>query len=108
MSGASEGYIRVWSRHKHVESRSGMPSLLAIVDVLPPAAMPMFQKMGPISSMTWMMNFLVDEPQTDDGWWHIETKLTAALNGYSSQVMRFWNTEGTLVAEGMQSVAMFV
>jgi acyl-CoA thioesterase len=63
--------------------------------------------MGPVSSVNWMINFL-GEPETEDGWWHIETKETATANGYSSQIMRFWNASGDLVAEGMQSVAIFV
>lgn len=108
MSGAKEGYIRTWSRHKDPASREGMASLLTLGDVLPPAAMPMLKKMGPVSSVNWMFNVLVDDPQTDDGWWHVETKLTAASGGYSSQVMRYWNTDGVLVAEGMQAVAIFV
>lgn len=107
VSGADKGYIRVWSRHKAENSREGMASLLTIGDVLPPAAMPTLTEFGPISSMNWHMNVL-RPAETSDGWWHIETCQTAAQDGYSSQVMRFWNTDGDLVAEGMQSVAIFV
>lgn len=108
MSSAKEGYIRVWSRHTDVDSRDGLASFLTLSDVLPPAALPMFNKMGPVSSVNFMLNILVDNPKTQDGWWHAETKLTSAQGGYASQVMRFWNTDGVLVAEGMQSVAIFV
>jgi len=108
MSGSKEGYIRVWSRHQDENSREGMACLLTLADVLPPAAMPLFTKMGPVSSVNFLLNFLVDDPSTEDGWWHVETRLTAARGGYSSQVMRFWNTEGVLVAEGMQCVAIFL
>ena len=108
VSGASEGYIRTWSRHKDTASRKGIASLLCISDVLPPAAMPMLKKMGPVSSVNFTLNILVDDPQTDDGWWQIETRQSAAQGGYSSQIMRIWNTNGVLVAEGMQCVAIFV
>lgn len=108
MSGAEEGYIRTWSRHIDAPSRDGVGSFVTLTDVLPPAALPMFKKMGPVSSVNFMLNILVDNPITKDGWWHVETKLTAAQGGYASQVMRFWNTDGVLVAEGMQSVAIFV
>lgn len=108
MSGAEEGYARTWSRHMDEASRDGLDSLVTIGDVLPPAALPMFKKMGPVSSVNWMFNVLVDEPLTREGWWHIETKLTAASGGYASQVMRYWNSDGVLVAEGMQAVAIFV
>ncbi len=108
MSGAKEGYIRTWSRHSQEDSRNGIASLLCLGDVLPPAALPMFRHMGAISSMSWMFNVLTDDLTTDDGWWQIETKLTAGQEGYSSQVMRIWNTRGDLVVEGMQNVTMFM
>lgn len=108
MSGAKEGYIRTWSRHHDEASRDSMTSFVTLGDVLPPAALPMFTKMGPVSSVNWMLNILVDDPVTTDGWWHVETTLTAASGGYASQVMRYWNTDGVLVAEGMQAVAIFV
>jgi acyl-CoA thioesterase len=102
-----EGYIRTWSRHKDPASREGVESLLCIGDVLPPAAMPLMRSFAPVSSMSWMFNLLTDDPQTRDGWWHVEARLTAAQGGYSSQVMRIWNTDGELAVEGMQSIAIF-
>ena len=108
MSGADKGYIRTWSRHADPASREGIASLLTLGDVLPPSASPLFKQMGAISSINWIFTVLTDEPKTKDGWWHVETDLTAAAGGYSSQVMRIWNTEGQLVAEGMQCVAIFM
>jgi acyl-CoA thioesterase len=108
MSGADEGYIRTWSRHADPASRDGVASLLTLGDVLPPSASPLFKQLGPVSSINWIFTVLTDNPVTEDGWWHVETRLTAAIGGYSSQVMRIWNTEGRLVAEGMQCVAIFM
>lgn len=102
-----EGYIRTWSRHKDPASREGTAALLCLADVLPPAAMPLLRKFAPVSSMSWIFNLLTDNPRTEDGWWHVEARLTAARGGYSSQVMRIWNTDGELVVEGMQSIAIF-
>ncbi len=107
-SGASRGYVRVWARHKDPAARSGIVPLLCIADILPPAAFPMLSTIGPNSSMTWICNFPGGEQPTEDGWFMIETSLTTAQAGYSSQVMRAWTTEGTLVVEGMQSVIIFV
>lgn len=107
LSGSDEGYIRAWSRHKDVMSRQGEASFLALADVLPPAAMPMFKKIGPVSSVNWMLN-IINEPITQDGWYQIESRQAAANNGYSSQGMRFWNRDGTLIADGMQCVAIFI
>lgn len=108
MSGAEQGYIRTWSRHGDAASRGGIASLLTLGDVLPPSAAPLFKQLGAISSVNWIFTVLTDTPTTHEGWWHVETKLTAAAGGYSSQVMRIWNTEGELVAEGMQCVAIFM
>lgn len=108
MSGANEGYIRAWSRHKNAASRTGTASFVTLSDVLPPAAMPMFTKMGPVSSMTFLLNILDDTPITKDGWWQVETRQTAARGGYSTQVMRFFDYDGRLVAEGLQSVTIFI
>jgi len=102
-----EGYILTWSRHHDPESRTGISSLLCIADVLPPAAMPLMRSFAPVSSMSWIVNFLTDTPTTSEGWWKIESRLTAAQGGYSSQVMRIWNTDGELVVDGMQSIAIF-
>jgi len=108
VSGADEGYIRAWSRHKDPASREGVTSLLTLSDVLPPAAMPMLTKFGPVSSINFLLNFVTDNPQTKDGWWQVESKMTVAQNGYSSQVMRIFNFDGELVAEGVQLVALFI
>lgn len=108
MSGADKGYIRTWSRHYDAASREGIASLLTLGDVLPPSAAPLFKELGPVSSVNWIFTVLSDDPKTKDGWWQVETKLTAAMGGYSTQVMRIWNMDGELVAEGMQCVAIFM
>ena len=107
VTGADQGYIRVWSRHKDDPLRGGVGSFLTLGDVLPPAALPMFRQFSAVSSMNWQINILDDKLSTDDGWWHIETALTAASDGYSSQVMRYWSRAGKLCAEAVQSVTIF-
>lgn len=107
-SGATRGYLRGWARHRDPASQNGIVSLLCIGDILPPAVFPLFPKLGPNSSITWMFNVMDPEPKTRDGWWHVESEVTAARDGYSSQVMRVWNTDGQLIADGMQSVIVFV
>lgn len=107
-SGATRGYIRGWARHRDPASRDGVVSQLCIGDILPPAVFPLFKRLGPNSSVTWMFNLLEPDATTEDGWWHIESEVTAARDGYSSQVMRMWNAGGDLVADGMQSVIVFV
>jgi acyl-CoA thioesterase len=108
MSGSDRGYIRAWARHRDPASHNGIVPLLCLADILPPAVFPLFKRLGANSSMTWICNFLDDAPHTKDGWWQVETSLTAARDGYSSQVMRMWNSDGQLVVDGMQSVVIFV
>jgi acyl-CoA thioesterase len=107
MEGGTKGYLRMWARHADPASRDGEISLLCLADILPPSTFPIMEKLGPVSSMTWICNFL-REPTTQEGWYMIEAELTAARDGYSSQVMRIWNTDGDLIVDGMQSIAIFV
>ncbi len=107
MARADHGYTRNWARHRDPASRTGSASLLCLADILPPAVYPMMTQMGRNSSMTWICNFLDDDLSTEDGWWHAETDLSGARDGYSSQVMRVWSSDGRLVIDGMQAVAIF-
>lgn len=108
VSGADEGYVHVWSRHKDEASRTGTDTLMTIGDVLPPAAMPLFKRPGAVSSVTWMINILTDDAQTQGGWWRLDSRISTAKDGYSSQSMGIWNTAGEKIAEGMQTVAIFI
>lgn len=108
MMGADRGYIRCWVRLTDKDSRDDPTALLCLADALPPAVFPLFKAMGPNSSVTWICNVLHENPTTEDGWWQIETDLTAGHGGYSSQVMRMWNSRGEIVVDGMQAVAVFV
>lgn len=108
ITGAKRGYMRTWARHLDSASRPGLGSFITIADVMPPAALPMFTQLGPVSSMNWQINILKDICKTDDGWWHIEVDLTASKDGYSSQIMRYWDAAGELFAEATQSVTIFI
>ncbi|ODP36421.1 thioesterase family protein [Sphingomonas turrisvirgatae] len=99
-----------WLRWGRLIERDGLDpeiELMALGDALPPAAFRLFQKMTPLSSLTWQVNVLQPKPMTRDGWWLIQADTDLAQNGYSSQRMRMWDADGTLVAEGMQGVAIF-
>lgn len=102
-----------WMRWGRLRARDGLDpvvELMAIADALPPAAVKLLPKGGgipPISSLTWIVNLLTATPVTTDGWWLLSAKAGYAADGCSSQTMRLWSADGTLVAEGMQSVAIF-
>lgn len=105
---SSNGYMKVWARHRDEYLQQGVLGLLSIADILPPAISPMLSQPASMSSINWMCNVLTDHLETRDGWWVIETKVTAGQGGFSSQVMRVWNSENTLVLDAMQSVAIFI
>lgn len=99
-----------WLRWGRLIDRKGLDpevELMAMGDALPPAAFKLFQKMTPLSSLTWIVNLLVPAATTRDGWWLLEAQTDRARDGYSSQSMRMRNADGVLVAEGMQGVAIF-
>ena len=106
MTGAKEGHLLAWVRHRDPTAHSGETAFVCLGDVLPPAAFPAMTAPVPISSANWTLNIL-REPVTENGWFLIESRQSAARAGYSSQVMRFWNTSGQMVAEGTQCVAVF-
>ena len=108
MSGAKKPDMRVWARMVDPSSRKGVISLLTLGDLLPPAASPLMPQFAPISSVNWTVNSMREDITTREGWWHVETKLSSAEKGYSSQIMRYWNTEGDLVAEAIQFVTIFL
>ncbi len=98
----------IWFRHRDEKARTGLVPLIALADAPPPAAMVVFDKAAPISTMTWSMDILADDPQTRDGWWLIQSKTETAYQGYSTQSMMVWNADGKPVIAHRQNVAIFI
>jgi acyl-CoA thioesterase len=99
-----------WLRWGRLIDRDGLDpevELMAMGDALPPAAFKLFEKMTPLSSLTWIVNILSPRAVTRDGWWLLQAETRTAREGYSSQQMRMWSADGVPVAEGMQGVAIF-
>lgn len=98
-----------WLRWARLRERGidPMVELMAIGDALPPAAFKLFEKMTPLSSLNWQINFLDPAPATRDGWWLLSATADRAQGGYSSQRMTIWNADGAPIAEAIQAVAIF-
>jgi len=96
-----------WTRLNEREGLDPMVELIAVADCLPPAALRLLGRNVPMSSMTWILNVLGPQPQTEDGWWLLRSNADYARAGSSSQTMAIWNSAGEQVAEQMQSVAVF-
>lgn len=106
ISGSSESEHYIWVRHKD-QNANNISALVGIADMPPPAVLPMFEEFAPVSSMTWMMNFLSDDITTVDGWWLMRSAAEHARDGYSSQDMQVWNSDGKLIISALQNVAVF-
>ena len=106
LTGSSENEFYLWCRHNDPAANT-MVALLGIADMPPPAVLPKFKEFAPISTMTWMVNFLIDKPQTEDGWWLLRSGAEHAVDGYSSQDMQVWNSSKELVISGRQNIAIF-
>lgn len=106
ISASTKNEFYLWCRHSDKAANS-MAALIGIADMPPPAVLPKFKEFAPISSMTWMLNFLVDEPQTQDRWWLLRSGAEHAVDGYSSQDMQVWNSNKELVISGLQNIAVF-
>ena len=96
-----------WVRLQDGDGLDPMVALLLIADALPPGVMPLMEAWSPVSSMTWLINLLTPLPQTTDGWYLVRAAGNYAEKGCSSQDMAIWNADGTAVAAGMQSIAIF-
>ncbi len=105
---ADDADIITWVRWMEEPACDVHIALLALADALPPAAIRLFNQFGPLSSSTWIMHFLNDAPQTDDGWWLLASRSTQVQRGFSAQTMEIWNHARELVAVGQQGVALYV
>ena len=110
----------LWVRHVGAVHDGGVAdvppdvALLALADMPPPALLPLLPPGGKfpnVSSITWMVNWLDDQPAAGDGgWWLIESRAESAHVGYSSQNMSVWGgdvTRGPALV-GRQLVAVYV
>lgn len=96
-----------WHRLTERDGIDPVAELLCIGDALPPSVMGVMTEKGMVSSMNWQVNMLTADPQTEDGWWFLDSVTHHAAHGASSQYMSVWNSEGEPVMTAMQSVALF-
>jgi hypothetical protein len=82
--------------------------VLAIADFMPPVALSLLKKPAPGSSMTWMIELLVDRfdalPPTG---WRVDSELVAGKDGYTSQSVMIWGPGGVPVAISRQNMVIF-
>lgn len=106
-SGGSSPLQRAWVRHRDPASRAHPLALISLADALAPAIASIMAAFAPMSSMTWMLDFMDDHPSTEHGWWLLESRTDFARGGHSTQDMTIWSTSGQCVAKGRQTVTVF-
>jgi acyl-coenzyme A thioesterase PaaI-like protein len=82
--------------------------VLALADFIPPIAISHLTSPAPGSTLTWMIELLVDRL---DGvplaGWRVDASMAAARDGYTSQSLVLWAPGGRPVALGRQSMVVF-
>lgn len=99
--------IRRWARLTEEHDLDPVSKLVLMGDVMPPGAMRIMQRPGPISSINWSFNVLDPHSQSQDGWYLSENSSQHLDHGYSSERLRMYDIEGRQVLDGLQSVAVF-
>jgi acyl-CoA thioesterase len=97
----------MWARLSASEGADPLVALLALADVLPPAAMPVFPEFGVISTLSW--SFDLDRLPEDAGAWYLcRASAESTADGYSRQTMDLFDASGRRLLAGRQTVAIFV
>ena len=107
ISGASSPELGLWLRHRDDALIASPTSILALADAPPPAAMSLFDAPAPISSMTWMAEFLSEDCASEANWYFVRHVAQTVQDGYSSQSMCLWSRDGRPILVGRQTIAIF-
>jgi hypothetical protein len=107
LSGHTPPEMLVWVRHRDRTIAHNLVSLIAAADALPPTAFAAFTEAVPISTMTWSIDILDPEPQSNSGWWLVHNLAETIGDGYSAQTTVIWNDLGEPVLSARQNVAIF-
>ena len=99
--------VRRWARLAEREDVDPINGALALGDALPPGSLKAMRRMGPLSSINWSFTIIDPSMTTRDGWFLLETESRHADEGYSTEQLSMWNSDGEPVMLGMQSVAIF-
>lgn len=99
--------VRRWARLTGDHGLDPVSRLVLMGDVMPPGAMRIMDRAGPISSINWSFNVLDPESRSEGGWYLAENASQHADAGYSSERLRMWDSAGRQVLDGIQCVAVF-
>jgi acyl-CoA thioesterase len=106
-SQADQPTFTLWLRHRDRADLASTSAVIALTDAPPPAAFVKLPTPGPLSTMTWAVDFLTDRIETTDGWWLLRTIGDKIADGYASQATTLWNTGRQPILVCRQNIAVF-
>ncbi len=90
------------------EGPFGEAHLIALSDYVPPLGLSHLSQPAPGSTLTWMLELLVDDfSQLPLEGYRIDAQLVAARDGYTSQAVKIWGPAGQPLAISNQSMMVF-
>ncbi len=81
--------------------------IAAVADFMPPVALSYLKQPAAASSLTWMLEFFNDQPESTHQPWRVAAQMDAAAHGYTSQSMLIIGPSGNPVALSRQSMVIF-
>ncbi len=97
-----------WMRFKTDEGDIHEAHLLGLVDVWPPAVLPLLKERAPASSLTWTIEFVQPVPDIGNTEWLLyKADIEHARDGYGHTAASVWRQDGTLVAISRQTITVF-
>jgi acyl-CoA thioesterase len=107
LTGASDPEFLVWIRHSDAKAGASLPALVALADAPPVAALTLIKSLSPISTMTWMLDVLMEPGAQTGEWFLVRSRADVVSNGYSSHAVNVWTASGDPILAGSQNVAVF-
>lgn len=102
------GLVHVLEVGMHDQGTATEAHVVSIADFIPPIAMSHLTTPSPGSTLTWMMELLIDRvDQLPLTGWRVDAELIAAHDGYTSQRVMVWGPGGVPVALSTQSMLVF-
>ena len=106
--GQQKAELLGWYRHRHAAGVDDTVALIALGDASPPAPLAMFDRLVPVSTMTWSVE-IGPEPGRGgpDGWRLVEVVGEMMADGYAAERITIWSDDGTPLMTARQNVAVF-
>lgn len=108
MEGSDKPDMMFWARLTDETSwDQGLIPLIILADTPPAAFGHLTKPFKALSSMSWHINLLTDDLTTQDGWWLMRSATNFIKDGYVSQLIQVWNSDGKRVMDSLQMQALF-